>query len=817
MRRGVLLVEESRWHSRANLQASRAARRAFHPRVGTALASALLVGSLFVCSPAFPQSIVVIQTVTDLIQSNTAVVNGAPTTDISQINAVPDLIDINNSAPATGILAAITVTDVTQSNSSTVSNTQSATVNQLNTVDSNIAIVNSGPVVADDIGISAAITLNGIHQSNVSTVNNAQSATVNQLNAINSNINIDNSGIVRAGNIGIFAAISLTDITQSNSSSTANVQSPAISQGNTVNSNIAIVNSGDVWGGNIGIVAQNTLPFGSATTTIVNTGSISAGSLFAIDTVGASTLITNSGGGVITGFVDLTDNPDTFNNGAGGTFEARGESNFRDGFDVFNNDGGIVHALGNTSLVNLEEFNNSGLISMVDGKPRDVFVIDGPVAFNALSGSALDVDAKLGRSKADLLVIDGNVEGKTAVSLNNVSPGGGAFNKAGIPVVEVTGSVGPKDFVLKGGPVDTGFFRYDLFFEPGDTNVFELRSALNQNAFVLPQLTTAMQDLWHSTSDTWFDRTADLRMALYGAPAMALPASSKLEPVGPAPGYQAISPGLWARGSFGELNRDASVSFTSFGPATAHLNREQRTGDFEVGADFGVRDLLGQGDALIFGVLGGFVVSELDYDQLAQSFDLNGGQVGAYATYLNGGLFLDTLFKADFVNLDPKSTIGFAGSLDAQNFGVRLDSGYRFGGFGPGMFFEPLATIGVVDSEIDNFTQGANRVNFDDGTSVRGRLGLRVGTNFQAGQITVEPFVIGSVWHEFEDDNRTTLVSSGTLFSLTDNFQDTWGEVSAGLNLFNLGAGASGFGKVDVAFGDDIDGVGGQVGVRYRW
>ena len=89
----------------------------------------------------------------------------------------------------------------------------------------------------------------------------------------------------------------------------------------------------------------------------------------------------------------------------------------------------------------------------------DKFVIDGPVAFNALTGSALDVDAKLGRSKADLLVIDGNVEGKTAVSLNNVSPGGGAFNKAGIPVVEVTGSVGPKDFVLKGGPVDTGFFR----------------------------------------------------------------------------------------------------------------------------------------------------------------------------------------------------------------------------------------------------------------------------------------------------------------------------------------------------------------------
>jgi outer membrane autotransporter protein len=265
------------------------------------------------------------------------------------------------------------------------------------------------------------------------------------------------------------------------------------------------------------------------------------------------------------------------------------------------------------------------------------------------------------------------------------------------------------------------------------------------------------------------------------------------------------------------LDRNTTVTFSSFGPTTAHLNRDQRTGDFQAGADFGVRDVLGQGDALIFGVLGGFVVSELDYDNLAQSFALNGGQVGAYATYLNGGLFMDTLFKADFVKLDPKNTVGFGGSLDAQNFGVRLDSGYRFGGFRPGMFFEPLATVGVVDSEIDNFTQDSNRVSFDDGTSVRGRLGLRLGASIKSGDMTVEPFVIGSFWHEFEDENRATLASGGTLFSLADTPQDNWGEVSTGVNLLNIGAGASGFGKVDVVFGDEIDGVGGQVGVRYKW
>ena len=498
--------------------------------------------------------------------------------------------------------------------------------------DSPVTIRNYGDIVAGETGIYAH------------TGQNFPSAR--------SPINIYTSGTVTAAYNGIYAVTDGPD------------------------SPITIVNAGSLTGGNesaygdtfAGIYAATD---GDSDITIVNTGSISAVSGLAIDTEGGATEIVNEG--LIIGRVDLTEEDDSFDNS--GTFEARGESDFGDGEDVFSNSG-TVHALGETSFVNLEVFENAGLISMVDGNPRDVFTIDPPggVSFNALSGSQLAVDAKLGGagSKADLLVIEGDVEGKTRVIVNNAG-GAGALNKAGIPVVEVTGSVGPKDFVLKGGPVDAGFFRYDLFFEPGDPNVFELRSAIGQNAFVLPQLTTAMQDLWHSTSDTWFDRTADLRMALYGAPGMAalVPTSSKLDEAAPAAGYQNIYPGLWARGSFGELSRDASVSFTSFGPATAHLNRDQRTGDFQAGVDFGTRDVLGSGDALIFGVLGGFVVSELDYDQLAQSFDLNGGQVGAYATYLNGGLFLDTLFKADFVDLDPKSTVGFADSLNAQNFGVR--------------------------------------------------------------------------------------------------------------------------------------------------
>jgi hypothetical protein len=35
--------------------------------------------------------------------------------------------------------------------------------------------------------------------------------------------------------------------------------------------------------------------------------------------------------------------------------------------------------------------------------------------------------------------------------------------------------------------------------------------------------------------------------------------------------------------------------------------------------------------------------------------------------------------------------------------------------------------------------------------------------------------------------------------------------------LRSIGRPASGFGKIDVVFGDDVDGVVCQLGVRYKW
>jgi autotransporter family porin len=92
-------------------------------------------------------------------------------------------------------------------------------------------------------------------------------------------------------------------------------------------------------------------------------------------------------------------------------------------------------------------------------------------------------------------------------------------------------------------------------------------------------------------------------------------------------------------------------------------------------------------------------------------------------------------------------------------------------------------------------------VKFDDEANVRGRLGLRVGSSNEIWQgIVMEPFVIGSLWSNLSGDDRAFVTSVGTQFGpFTDEPDDLWGVVSAGVNFFSPGANTSIFGKADVA------------------
>jgi autotransporter family porin len=810
---------------------------------------------------------------------------------VAQANTIASAISIENTGeidPDTGIMAEIHNQSIGPLTNQVVGAnvngtaalidqddlTQSFDINQANTVSNNIAAVNTGKIKASDTGISALIDNQGLTLNNVASFANAtdatstvsgdltQTADIVQTNTVSSSITITNKGSINAGGTAVSAQILNNDIAFFNqvSGSSTNgsgvngdvTQTANITQTNLIQSNIKLINTGSIQGGTLGVYASISRPTytvsNSATVNldsgtpvvtedtnlasgilIDNSGTIGAKSLFAIDTVGASTTIINRKFGVITGFVDLTEDSDIFHNRSGGTFEARLTSDFGGGTDLFTN-AGTVHTAANpgatekTAFVNLERFENSELISLQDHKAGDVFIISNTVggtdlSFAAGRHSTLAVDAYLGGPGeiADKLIIQGDVTGQTALKVDNTNKGPGVYNPKGIPVAFVDGSVSSNAFFLK-KPIETGYFDYDLFFVPTGSGFFELRSHPGGGAHVLPRLITATQDVFHTTSETWFDRTADLRVLLNGGAPVGADPDGTYGP-GVARVTPNFTPAVWVKGSGTWLNQDDKETSTSFGRTYRYdLNRDLDIANFETGIDFGKRDLFSPGDMLVFGLLGGVVLADLDYDNLSRQFDISGGEAGAYATYLKGGLFVDTLFKAHFLEIEPQAIAGFPGSIDATTWGVRTDSGYRFGGFHGGAFIEPLATIAFAWNNLDDFVVGGNTIDFNDETNVRGRLGLRVGTSYQVWpDTTMEPFVIGSWWSTLSGDNQVTLTSTNTTFRFEDAPDDAWGVASAGVNFFNPSKQTSVFAKVDVTFGEETDGIAGRAGMRVSW
>ena len=400
--------------------------------------------------------------------------------------------------------------------------------------------------------------------------------------------------------------------------------------------------------------------------------------------------------------------------------------------------------------------------------------------------------------------------------MNNTNTSSARFDPVGIPVVFVTGDVSKNNFYID-HPIDAGFFDYDLFFRPTGSGFFELKNHTGGGAHILPHVVQVTHDTFHNTTETWFDQSTDLRVML--SEGALCGGGVRGQDVARCQQLYSVTPGVWARGAGTWLDLGDDATTKANGRTYHHdLDRDLDIWMVESGVDFGKRDLFADGDILVFGVLGGAVQSTLDYKTLVRTFTVEGAEVGAYATYLNGGFFVDTLFKTIFAEVDPKEVRGFPDTLDSTTYGFRTDTGYRFGGVRQGAFFEPLATIAVSWSDLDDFALDGNAVDFDDDENVRGRIGLRVGTSTDVWEgTTIEPFVIGSLWGTLSGAHNATLTSSGRTFEFSDEPEDVWGVVSAGVNFFNPGAQTAVFAKLDYTFGEETEGVGIRGGMRYNW
>jgi outer membrane autotransporter protein len=133
-------------------------------------------------------------------------------------------------------------------------------------------------------------------------------------------------------------------------------------------------------------------------------------------------------------------------------------------------------------------------------------------------------------------------------------------------------------------------------------------------------------------------------------------------------------------------------------------------------------------------------------------------------------------------------------------------------------FIEPQATLAVLHTEIDDVDIFGGTVEFDDQTSFRGRLGLRIGFDHTDATGTVySADVTGSAWEDFSGDNEVTIANSGLPnFSVSDDPGQTIGDVSLGLSMASP-EGWSGFLRGNYLFGTDYEAVSGNAGVRWAW
>lgn len=140
--------------------------------------------------------------------------------------------------------------------------------------------------------------------------------------------------------------------------------------------------------------------------------------------------------------------------------------------------------------------------------------------------------------------------------------------------------------------------------------------------------------------------------------------------------------------------------------------------------------------------------------------------VGGYAAVIRGNFFADAEIRGDFYSIKAtNANLGLSNAgLDGNSITATGSTGYKFD---VGRYFiEP--SVGLIWSNLDlgslatptlgaPFFTPAGTLSFNAIESLIGRLGVRVGTTVQAGNIAFQPFGVASVWDEFAPNCRVNV------------------------------------------------------------
>ncbi|MEL7691482.1 autotransporter domain-containing protein [Citromicrobium bathyomarinum] len=510
--------------------------------------------------------------------------------------------------------------------------------------------------------------------------------------------------------------------------------------------------------------------------TITLGGDVSSTTGPALDADGAAATVRIGATGSITGRIDLTDNDDLLTNN--GRFNATQSSDFGAGNDTLANSGTIAVA-GTQTFAGLETLANNGVIDMRDGATDDSLTIPGD--YSGGGTAFLGVDVGPG-SASDRLNIGGAATGSTSV----VFDAGGNFVNGAI-VVDAGAGTDASAFTLNA--VQDPLVDYTLQFDAanGDFLAFGTPSAFAASAVLVAE---GARQILYRNNEAVGSHLASLGVGAAGG-------TTENPRIGSA---------LWVNFSGNVQNRENAFTASPFGVA--------RTYDLSHSQDFfgvqGGADLFGGANSVV-GVTVGYASSDLRTDTTLSRIDYESINFGVYGMASFGPAYVAGLAKYEMMNVEYGRRSGptFA-DVDGEGWGGWIEVGARFGN---SFFFQPAVSLEYATVDIDDFTQGVTDFALEEDDGLRGKAGVRIGTNVGTDLAPAEFYATAQVIHEFQGEDTITLSNVGGTVSFVSPAIDTHGRAGAGFRA-RMRNGVSGFIEGTVDFGDGVSGGTVRGGVR---
>lgn len=210
----------------------------------------------------------------------------------------------------------------------------------------------------------------------------------------------------------------------------------------------------------------------------------------------------------------------------------------------------------------------------------------------------------------------------------------------------------------------------------------------------------------------------------------------------------------------------------------------------------------------------------------AGTVDIDAYTVGGYWTHFApSGWYTDAVVQGTWYSADAHSVLNQ--SIKPDGFGIvaSLEGGYAFK-FGDGWSVEPQAQVIYQNVSFGNTRDAYGLYGFNDGDSLRGRLGVRVTKTWNMAdqgkeQRLATAWLRANIWHEFMGKTTTTVsaLNGANAMPFNSYLSGTWGELGAGatmqvsdkVNLFATGA-----------YQHSLDGKGregwdGRLGMTVKW